>query len=73
MEKGYFSKEYIGNHIKNIRKSNYLNLSDFSSKLGVSKNTVITWEKGKFVPNLNNIIKICNLFNVSIDSFILYK
>ena len=73
MNKGCFSKEYIARNIKKIRNDNDFSISEFACQLGVSKNTILSWEMGKYVPCLENIVKVCNIFNVTIDSFILYK
>lgn len=42
-----------------------------ASALGVSKATIINWEKGKTYPNINQIEAICHLYRVPIDSIIL--
>ena len=64
------SKIYIGNRISYLRKKNNIKGKEFSSLLNVSTRTISLWEDGKTIPNLRNIVNICNLFHASLDSFV---
>lgn len=39
--------------------------------LGVSKSTIINWERGDSSPKYEMMLKICSLYNVPLDNIIL--
>lgn len=41
-----------------------------AEKLGVSRSTVAKWESGKGVPKIENLVVLCDLFQVTLDSMI---
>lgn len=57
----------IGNKIKNLRKQNKITQKDLAEKLCVSSGAVGLWETNKRVPDYETIVKISELFDVSID------
>ena len=57
----------LGSTIKKLRKDYKLTQSDLANLLKVSISAVALWETNKRYPNLNIILKIANIFNVSID------
>ncbi len=38
-----------------------------ANKLGVSKNTVINWEKGRVAPRISEMDRLSNLYKIPID------
>lgn len=54
----------------NIRKGNKLTQEQFAEKLYVSRQTVSNWENGKFYPDIETLILISNLFNISLDELL---
>lgn len=38
-----------------------------SKKIDVSYHTICSWEKGIKTPNMNNLLKICDFFNINAD------
>nr|DAM82860.1 MAG TPA: helix-turn-helix domain protein [Caudoviricetes sp.]DAY11081.1 MAG TPA: helix-turn-helix domain protein [Caudoviricetes sp.] len=36
-----------------------------AKNLGVSKNTIINWEKGKSIPRATQMQKMCEIYNIS--------
>ena len=57
----------VAKRIKEIRNDNHLNQSEFGGSISVSQDTISLWEKGKSLPNLEYVILICKLYNVSAD------
>jgi len=57
----------VGERIKYVRESNDMSHVKFSAKIGVDKKTVPQWERGSFIPTKAKLLKIAELFNVSID------
>lgn len=57
----------LGYKIKILRKKNNLNQSDLARKLGVSTAAVGFWETNKRQPDINILLKLSDIFVVSID------
>ena len=53
--------------LKDLRAEDGLTLKDVSSAIGVSINTVSRWERQERLPNIENIVGLAKLFNVSAD------
>lgn len=53
--------------LKDLRAEDGLTLKDVSSAIGVSINTVSRWERQERLPNIENIVALAKLFNVSAD------
>lgn len=51
----------------NLRKANGLTQEQVAEKTGVSRQSVSKWESGQSVPELDKIVALCELFNVSTD------
>lgn len=43
---------------------------EVAKKLGKSKNTIVSWEKGKSAPDINAGKVLANLYGVSVDDLI---
>lgn len=63
----------IGNNIKKIREKNNVSIDDLSLLAGIAKNTLINYESGKKQITIDDLILICNHFNVTIDSMVSYQ
>lgn len=50
-----------------LRKKNGMSQEDLADKLGVSRQAISKWEGTLSVPDLQNVLKISDLFNVSTD------
>ncbi len=61
----------IADRIIKLRKEAGLSQETFAEKLGVSRQSVSKWESGNVMPDLNNLVAMCELFGVSSD-YILY-
>ena len=57
----------IGIVIKELRKENGLSQTQLASMLFVSQDTISLWECGKSYPDIENIIKLTQIFNVTSD------
>ena len=49
------------------RKINNLTQRDVAQKLGIAQPSYIRYENGKAEPSIENLIKLADLFDVSID------
>ncbi|MGB3465019.1 MAG: XRE family transcriptional regulator, partial [Cyclobacteriaceae bacterium] len=61
---------YISKNIKFLRKKNYYTQETFAEALDIKRSLVGAYEEGRADPRINNLIKICDLFGVSLDTFI---
>ncbi len=53
--------------IKKLRNDNNLSMEDLAGKLNTRKSTISMWENSDVIPREEMLIKISELFNVSID------
>lgn len=56
--------------LKNIRKQAGMSQEKLAEKLGVSRQAVTKWETGAGIPDIENMMVISALFNVSIDGLL---
>ena len=54
----------------NLRKEKGLSQEELGEKLGVTRQTVSKWELGSTSPKLDDLTKISELFNISIDELV---
>ena len=50
-----------------LRGERKLSQGDLAEKLNVSRQSVSKWETGQSVPELDKLIKLADLFGVSVD------
>jgi len=60
----------ISKNIKFLRKKQYYTQETFAEALDIKRSLVGAYEEGRADPRINNLIKICELFKVSLDTFI---
>lgn len=53
--------------LKKLRKDTGLTQVDVAEKLGISQPAYASWERGVKKPTQENLVKIAQIFNVSID------
>ena len=53
--------------LKNLRKQAHLTQVDVAEKLGISQQAYASWERGVKKPTQENLVKIAQILNVSID------
>lgn len=53
--------------LKNLRKQAHLTQVDVAEKLGISQPAYASWERGAKKPTQENLVKIAQVLNVSID------
>ena len=59
-----------GKRIRDLRKECNYTQKQLAELLQVDFRTVSFWETERFEPNIEQLIKICNAFNVSADYII---
>lgn len=53
-----------------LRTRRELSQEDLAAALGVSRQSVSKWETGQSVPDLDKIIRMADLFGVSVDELV---
>lgn len=56
--------------LKKIRKEQNITQDDLANQLFVTRQAVSKWESGDSTPDLNNLIKLTDIFNVSLDNLV---
>lgn len=70
-----FSKKGIGEMKFNeklitLRKSKKLSQEDLANELGVARQTISKWELGETTPEMDKLIKISEIFKISLDDLV---
>lgn len=60
----------IGEKIKNLRIQNKLTQIELADKLFLSDKTISSWESSRTMPDINMLIELCKVFNISIINFL---
>lgn len=60
----------LNEKIYEYRKLNIWSQEELADKLDVSRQTISKWEVGKAVPELDKLIKLAELFNITVDELV---
>lgn len=60
----------LGERIKKYRNEKALSQDALSEKIYVSRQTISNWENGKSYPDVNNLVLLSEVFDVSLDQLI---
>lgn len=55
------------NRLTELRKQNFLSQREMAQKLGISQPSYVRYENGTAQPNLDRLIMIADIFDVSLD------
>ncbi|MCD6141030.1 MAG: helix-turn-helix transcriptional regulator [Thermococcus sp.] len=61
------------NHLREFRELKGLTQEDLARALGVTRQTIIAIEKGKYNPSLELAFKIAKFFKVKIEDVFIYE
>lgn len=61
------------NHLETLRKEHDLSQEQLGKQMGVSRQTIISIEKGKYNPSLELAFKIAEYFDKKIEEIFIYK
>lgn len=65
----FHQKEFADNLIR-LRKARGWNAAQFAKEIGMSKATVSCWESCERLPSIPTLLKIADLFDVSLDELV---
>lgn len=57
----------INKRLRELRKLNNLTQTQLAEKLQTTQDTISLWELGKSYPDVESIVALCKLFDVSAD------
>lgn len=57
----------LGERILKLRKERYMSQEELAERVEVSKQSVSKWELDKAVPNVDKVIRLCDVFEISTD------
>ena len=60
----------IGNRIYELRSERRMSQEELAEKLDVSRQSVSKWETALAVPELDKLMKLCDLFGVTMDQLV---
>ncbi|MEW4353395.1 helix-turn-helix transcriptional regulator [Streptococcus pneumoniae] len=60
----------LGNHIKHYRKELGLSQDDLAEELFVSRQTISNWERGATYPDIQNLLLLCQLFDITLNQLV---
>jgi transcriptional regulator with XRE-family HTH domain len=60
----------VSNNIKFIRKMEHLTQEQLAQKIGIKRSLVGAYEEGRADPRLNNLLKMSEIFKVTVDTLI---
>lgn len=60
----------LANNLRKIRKENNLSQEQLAEKLGVSRQSVSKWESEQAYPEMEKMIQICDLFDITMDELL---
>lgn len=57
----------FGKRLREVRKSKKLTQQQIADEIGVNRGSYSNWEKGKREPSFENLVKLADLLDVSLD------
>ena len=57
----------FGKRLREVRKSKKLTQQQIADEIGVNRGSYSNWEKGKREPSFENLIKLADLLEVTLD------
>ena len=63
----------FNNKLYELRKQKGFSQEELANRLNVSRQTVSKWEVGESTPDMDNLVAISNLFDISLDELVLDK
>ncbi len=67
MSIGVDMKIIVAEHIKELMRSEKLTQTEFANAIGVGQSSVSDWLNSKSEPSIENLWKICDYFDISLD------
>ena len=63
----------FSSQLKKYRTDRGITQDELAGKLYVTRQAISKWESGESTPDMNNLVKLSGIFNVSLDALVLGK
>ena len=63
-------KNMISMNLKRLRKEHQYTQENVAEKINVSRQSIAKWENGESTPDIDTLIKLSKLYNVSLDNLV---
>ena len=63
----------FNNKLYELRKQKGFSQEELANRLNVSRQTISKWEVGESTPDMENLVAISELFEISLDELVLNK
>lgn len=60
----------VGTKLKDMRIKQQLTQDELAQQLGVSRQTISKWENDRTLPDINSLLRFCELFDTDLDSLL---
>lgn len=60
----------IGKNIRKLRMKQQMSQDDIAPRLNICRQTLSNYETGKRLPDLDMLVKLADIFDVSIDALV---
>lgn len=60
----------IGSNLKKARENKKLSQTDVSNYLNISRQSISKWENDRSIPDIDNLIKLSEIYKLSIDELL---
>jgi len=60
----------FGDNLRNLRKLKKISQEKLAEKIGVTRQSVSKWECGEAYPEMDNILKLCDIFHCKINDLV---
>ncbi len=60
----------IAKRILELRSKHNISQGELSKMVGVTRQTISSWENGKSVPDINQSVKLAKAFKITLDELI---
>ena len=60
----------VGEKIQYYRKREQMSQEELAHRLLVSRQTVSQWENGQTLPTIDNLMRLCEIFEISVDDLL---
>lgn len=64
---------FFADNLKTLRKESGMLQRELAQKLNMTKNAVSGWEVGRNQPDYDTLLRICDIFDVSVDEMLRSK
>ena len=71
--RGEFKMKTFGEKLASLRKQANMTQNDLADKLMVSRQAITKWENDKGLPDIDNLVMISKIFNVTMEDLLEYK